>query len=207
MATGSRAASARPGGETPARRADAARNIAAIVDAATQLLERGGDVSMSEVARVAGVGRVTVYAHFPSRDALLDAVLDHGVAEADEAIAAAQLDGVQPDEALLRLARSAWQVLDRYRGVRTVATRLVDAEHIRTRHDPILARVRELISRGQDEGVIRTDLPAGWLVTTFYSLLHAAADDTTAGRLSTRDAPDLLHATLQSLLAPGSAKK
>lgn len=189
-------------GAAPARRADAARNIAAIVDAATELLRRGRPVNMSEVARAAGVGRVTLYAHFPSRDALLGAVLDHGVAEAERAIAAAQVDEDRADEALLRLARSTWQVLNRYRGVRATAVDLVSAESLRQHHDPMLVRVAELIGRGQDEQVIRTDLPRDWLVTTFYSLLHAAADDVDAGRMSADDVPDVLDRTLRSVLSP-----
>jgi AcrR family transcriptional regulator len=189
------------------RRADAARNIAKIIEAATDLVRRGGDLSMSEVARLAGVGRVTLYGHFPSREALLDAVLDHGVAEAGRAIEAAQVDGDRPDEALLRLARSSWQVLNRYRGVRATATRMVDAEHLRRRHDPMLARVDQLIGRGRRDGVIRADLPAGWLVTAFYSLLHAAADDADAGRLSEEDVPGVLEATLRSVLTPPAAKR
>jgi AcrR family transcriptional regulator len=162
---------------------------------------------MSEVARTAGVGRVTLYGHFPSRDALLDAVLDQGVAETDRAIEAAQLEEVRADEALLRLARSGWQVLDRYLAIRSVASRLVDPEHLRARHDPLLSRVRQLISRGRAEGVIRTDVPAGWLLTAFYSLVHAAADDAFAGRLSKQDVPEVLQATLRSVLAPLPAQE
>jgi AcrR family transcriptional regulator len=202
MASGSRAASARTDGDLPVRRADAARNIAAIVDAATELFSRGQAVSMSEVARAAGVGRVTLYAHFPSRDALLDAVLDHAVAEADRAVAAAQVDGEPADEALIRLARTSWQVLNRHRSLRVNTMDEVGAQRLRARHDPVLARVEQLVARGQDEGTVRPDLPRSWLVTALYSLLHAAADDANAGRLDPAAVPDLLDATLRSVLAP-----
>jgi hypothetical protein len=46
-----------------------------------------------------------------------------------------------------------------------------------------MARVERLIARGQDEGDLRTDLPRPWLVATFYSLMHAAAEEVDAGRL------------------------
>lgn len=56
-------------------RADAARNRAAIIKAATALFHRdGAAASLEEIARDAGVGSTTLYRHFPSRQALLDAV-------------------------------------------------------------------------------------------------------------------------------------
>ncbi len=60
-------------------RADAARNRAAILEAARQLMTDGPDeVSMQEVARRAGVGVGTLYRRFGDRQGLLLAVLDDG---------------------------------------------------------------------------------------------------------------------------------
>jgi AcrR family transcriptional regulator len=61
----------------PARspRKDAARNHEALLSAAGELYaERGIDASLEEIARRAGVGIGTLYRHFPSRDALNEAV-------------------------------------------------------------------------------------------------------------------------------------
>lgn len=56
-------------------RADGARNRALILEAATRvLLEKGAGASMDEIARAAGVGNGTLYRHFPTRTALVDAV-------------------------------------------------------------------------------------------------------------------------------------
>jgi len=38
------------------------------------------DSSVSEIARRAGVVRATIYVHFPTRESLLDAVMEHAVA-------------------------------------------------------------------------------------------------------------------------------
>jgi TetR/AcrR family transcriptional repressor of mexCD-oprJ operon len=62
------------------RRADAERSIGAIVEAAVESFRRRPDVTMSEIASAAGVGRVTLYAHFPSREALVEAVTKHVLA-------------------------------------------------------------------------------------------------------------------------------
>ncbi|PZG15983.1 TetR/AcrR family transcriptional regulator [Nonomuraea aridisoli] len=63
---------AKTGAGRPAsvRRADAERNIAAILDAATRLISADPTVSVADIAKAAGVGRVTLYGHFPSRKAL-----------------------------------------------------------------------------------------------------------------------------------------
>ena len=95
------------------RRADAERSIAAIVEAAFDGLCRDPDVSMSAIARGAGVGRVTLYTHFPTRAALVDAVARRAVAQAAAALNAEAPDEGPAREALARLAGPGWRVLDR----------------------------------------------------------------------------------------------
>jgi AcrR family transcriptional regulator len=57
-------------------RADAQRNRDRIVEVARGVFrERGYDASLDDIAKKAGVGPGTLYRHFPTRDALLDAVM------------------------------------------------------------------------------------------------------------------------------------
>lgn len=186
--------------DQPRRRADAQRNIDAIVAAARDLLGQGALPSMSQVAAAAGVGRVTLYAHFPSREALLDAVVRQAISDTDQALTALGLDDDQAEIALARLVRTSWPILDRYRTVRAVAVTELGPEALHDRHDQVVHHVERLIARGQDDGVFRTDLPRPWLVAALYATLHAAADEVSAGRLDAQTAPDVLVATLQSLL-------
>jgi AcrR family transcriptional regulator len=185
----------------PRRRADAERNIAAIIDAATTCFVERSQVSMSDVAKAAGVGRVTLYAHFASREALLEAVLERTIAQAARTIEAEAPDQGAADEALRRLIASSWHALDRHRRLFEVAQRELGPQQLRAHHDKALTHVEQLIGRGRDEGVFRTDLPLHWLVTTFYSLLHAAAEDVNARRLGKSEAADVLAATLLPALS------
>ncbi|MBE1593635.1 TetR/AcrR family transcriptional regulator [Nonomuraea angiospora] len=186
----------------PTRRADAERNIAAILEAGTRLLSADPAASVADIAKAAGVGRVTLYGHFPSREALVDAVLDHAVEVADAVLADDSLDTAPAPEAMARLLRSSWEVLDRHRRLFLAADRVLATERIREHHERPLRRVERLVVRGQRAGVFRTDLSPGWLVTTFFSIIHSAAQEREAGRLAPEEVEQVLVKTMLSLLAP-----
>ena len=79
--------------EAPApkrRRADADRSVAAILDAGLEALASDPDSSMSEIARRAGVVRATIYVHFPTRETLLDAVIEYAVGQVVESMRSAE---------------------------------------------------------------------------------------------------------------------
>ncbi|MEJ2854249.1 MULTISPECIES: TetR/AcrR family transcriptional regulator [unclassified Saccharothrix] len=182
------------------RRADAERNIEAILDAALDCVSEQSDASMTAIAQRAGVSRVTLYAHFSSREDLLAQVLDRAVSTAATVLDGEALDEGDPVDALTRLVRSGWRVLVRYRNLMAAANQVLPPNQVRGYHKVVLRRVESLILRGRREGAFRTDLPQPWLVTVFYSLLHSAAEEVAAGRLRQRDAADVLLATLISAL-------
>jgi TetR/AcrR family transcriptional repressor of mexCD-oprJ operon len=189
----------------PRRRADAERNIAAILDAGLASFSRNADAGLTDVARAAGVGRVTLHRHFPSRQALIDAVLAHAISQADTALEAVAVDDGPATEALTRLIHSSWRIVDHHRSLLAAAQRDLPPARIRHHHDQAMARVERLIGRGQNEGDFRTDLPGPWLVATFYSVLHGAAEEVDAGRLDPNQVPKTLTATLlAAFTAPGA---
>ena len=184
-----------------AQRADARRNIAAILDAATDCLARDPEVSIAGIAAAAGVGRITLYGHFRTRADLIDAVLLQTVERADAILDATDTSG-DPADALARLVASSWQIVNQFRNILLAAQRELPAERIRGVHDRILRRVQSLIERGQRTGTFRRDLPQRWLISTAYSLMHAAAEDVAAGRLAADDAARLITVTLLAAFTP-----
>jgi AcrR family transcriptional regulator len=188
------------------QRADARRNVVAILDAATSCLARDPEVSVAAIAAAAGVGRITLYGHFKTRAELVDAVLTQVIEEADQILDATDTGG-EPREALARLVTASWEIVHRFRNILLAAQRELPAERIRGVHDPILHRVQSLITRGQDAGAFRRDLPSQWLISTTFSLMHTAAEDTSAGRIQGDDAARLITATLLSALTPPAADK
>jgi TetR/AcrR family transcriptional regulator, mexCD-oprJ operon repressor len=197
-----------PGDAPPPRRADAERNIAAILTAGLDQLSQNPAASMAQIAKAAGVGRVTLYAHFGSRADLLKALVERTLGETgpalDEALAA---DG-PADEALARLIRSSWRILDRNRRLRVAAFAELGPDWMNAQHDRTLGPITALIARGRAEGVFRADLPDQWVLTVAYSLLHTAAEEVDAGRLTADEAPELVITTLLAALAgPGRRRR
>ncbi|GIH95183.1 TetR/AcrR family transcriptional regulator [Planobispora siamensis] len=201
MATDS-TGSAPGAGPRTRRRADAERSIASIVEAALAAFRRDTDATMADIARTAGVGRVTLYSHFPSREDLLDEVMRRAIDDARVVLTALPAEGLPAREALAGVIRSCWQVLDRYRSLHAAATRVLGPERMRAHHDEPMAAVGALVDRGREDGSIRADLPRDWLLATVYSLLHAAASEVEAGRLPAGEAAAVLEATVDSVLTP-----
>jgi TetR/AcrR family transcriptional regulator, mexCD-oprJ operon repressor len=193
--------SATPASTTaPQLRADARRNIALILDAAESCLARDPDASMSDIAAAAGLGRVTIYGHFPSRGALIKAVVHRVLEAANAALNEVDLSGDQ-GEAFERLVDATWQVTLRSGNLIIAADKALPVTTVRQAHTGRLEeRVRGLLAAGQRSGAFRSDLSADWLMATFHAVLHAAANEIDAGRLERADASGIITRTMLATL-------
>jgi AcrR family transcriptional regulator len=186
---------------TAVRRADAERSIAAILDAALGVLAARPEAGMGEIAAAAGVSRQTVYAHFPSREALLDAVAQRALAESLAAIDVARPGSGPPPEALDRLIGAWWSAVARNaRVLQALAGAPGAAGDARDLHAPIVDRLERLVARGQRSGDFdRASTPA-WLAAAFLGLVHAAADEVAAGRMDEDAAARALRAAIPRVM-------
>ncbi|RPF20424.1 TetR/AcrR family transcriptional regulator [Myceligenerans xiligouense] len=181
-------------------RADARRNIDAILDATVSCLARDPDATIAEIARTAGVGRQTLYGHFPARADLIDAVVEHVTVTANATLDAVDTGG-DPDLALRRLVISSWRVVHRYRAVLAAAERELPRRRLREHHDRHEERLGALLTRGRELGAFRADTPLGWQVAACFALMHAAAAEVMAGRLDEDEAERAVVRTVQAACA------
>ena len=183
------------------RRADAERSVAAILDAALQALASDPDSSMAEIARRAGVVRATIYVHFPTRESLLDAVMEHAVADVAEAMRSAEPHRGEPVEALERVLRATWRELARFHALLAINTARLSAEELHRRHVPMLDQLEPLIERGQKQGVFRSDLPIAWHLAVVRAIVHAASAAIQGGRIAESEAEAAMLTTAINAIA------
>ena len=184
------------------RRADARRNVSSIINAALEALSSDPDASMAEIARRAGVVRATVYTHFPTRESLLDAAMEHAVAQVADATSGAEPTEGEPEEALERVLRSTWHKLSDFHTLLAINTGRLSAKELHRRHQPVMSLFVPLIERGQEKGVFRDDLPVSWHLAMIRAIAHAASAEVRSGRIDESRVEDAMISTASSALAP-----
>ncbi|MBF6296733.1 TetR/AcrR family transcriptional regulator [Nocardia amamiensis] len=163
---------------TPGSRAQANRRR--ILDVAASELARNPSASMEEIAAAAGVVRRTLYGHFPTREALIDGILD--LASEDIAHTLRPLD---PDEPVAvtsaRCTIALWRVGDKYRLLLKLTETNLDAR-IDQRLAPVHDHGTAMFRHGQQLGVYSSHLPAEVisraLAGLVLALLEARNDET-----------------------------
>ena len=153
-------------------RSDARRNREQLVASARELFAAHGvDVPVEDITHHAGVGMGTLYRHFPTKEELVDAVLEDAFAElvqaAEEAVAAA--DAWAGFTGFLERALSAHAA---NRGLKDVLAAARGgqgaqrAEAMRARMRPLL---RRMIQRAQEQGTLRPDFRSEDLPLVFWT--------------------------------------
>jgi AcrR family transcriptional regulator len=142
-----------------ALRSDAERNRRLVLEAATQAFAQEGlDVGMAEIARRAGVGNATVFRRFPSKDALIEAIVDEKIAELLAAAErAAEIE--DPWDSLVDMLEKTAALQARDHGF-FQATEEFMLRHpdLLRRHRPVFEAVDRLVVRAQAAGVVRDDV-------------------------------------------------
>jgi AcrR family transcriptional regulator len=167
------------------KRADAIRNRARILATAEDMFARDGlSVSVDDIARRAKVGIGTLYRHFPTKDALVAAIVIDRIGRVAER-AEALHDAPDPGAALLGLieqmvAEGAHKrdFVDALGGSDWLDTAAADA--IKQRFRRALAK---LLAKAQTSGAIRADVMAPDLLALVRGVLAAGTDAKVRGRL------------------------
>lgn len=139
-------------------RSDAERNRARVLQAARDLFaERGDDVQMADVARAAEVGIGTVYRHFPTRQALVEAAALHRFAEL-VAFVEQECLADEPHRALGRLLAHVGEVLHRERGLSAaIEAAMGTTEPTGDTRSTLERLAADLVERGRKAETVRPD--------------------------------------------------
>lgn len=180
-------------------RSDARRNRRTVLDAAVALLAERPQATMQEVADASGLGRTTVYRHFPRRQDLIDALFEEVLREAAETVTEA-LDAATSARALLcDLGPRIIAIGDRYRFLDAhpeLRERALGPNELAT--NPL----EEYLRGAQDRGEVRRDVPVSWMLTTLRGLGVVAMIEVTAGRMTVEDAGRQVGETAASAFSP-----
>jgi AcrR family transcriptional regulator len=185
-----------PGSSRPfyGRRADAERNRESVLDAAVHLLADDPAAGMAEIASASGIGRATLYRHFPTREELLEALVERAFANAEDAIVAARLEEGTTAEALRRMVAGLLSLGDRYRFVFTQGVMFSKGEPDCAREERLGAPIIGLIERGQATGEFSSSLPTRWMAATVGAVIAMSIREAALGRIGGRDlAEDVTH--------------
>ncbi|MEO6089720.1 MAG: TetR/AcrR family transcriptional regulator [Umezawaea sp.] len=141
------------------QRRDAANNRRQILETSTAVFaERGISVDVREIARRAGVGMGTLYRHFPTKDSLLDAVL-----EDDFTAWAAAVDNAatspDPWQGLCKYMEDSLALLAKHRALLDgLSNPLISTPGFKECRESIGPIMTRIVERAKEAGVARVDI-------------------------------------------------
>ena len=180
-------------------RADAQRKRAALLATAREVFDAGGffDLRFDDFARLAGVGTGTLYRHFPTREALAEAVYHGEIAALCDRVR--QLRAALPAaEALATFLRGMVDHIDAHEGLaRTLATLMADRSALAEGSRALEDAVTDLVAAAVRDGAVRDDVGAGAVMMALHGI--GAAHDRPGWRT---EADDVITLVLDGLRRP-----
>ncbi|AHH17872.1 putative transcriptional regulator, TetR family [Nocardia nova SH22a] len=169
---------------TRPERVDARRNYERVLVAAREVFARDGvDASLNDIARRAGVGAATLYRHFPTREALLEALLAERYTSL-ATLAHELIDSPSPAQAVTEWLTAFMAHVSTYRGLAVPVKTALDDENsaLYSACHAMRAAWSDLLAHAQRSRALRADTDA----TDMLRLANAIA-------WATEDLPDNTH--------------
>lgn len=169
-------------------RADAARNRDQLLAVATRMFAAAdSEPSMRAIAREAGVGIATLYRHFPTREALVDAIYQDQVERLTTG-ARDLLDRLPPAEAMRRWMDLFGDWIATKNGMLDTLLAMVESGEIAHAHtrDELLAAISTILDAGRSAGELRDDVTAEDIAAALIGIFTVAprpGHDAQAARL------------------------
>jgi AcrR family transcriptional regulator len=160
-------------------RADSIRNRERLLDAAARIFAEGGpQASLEAVAREAAVGIGTLYRHFPTREALFDAVYRHEVDQLGE-LAAQCVGKGDPVEALRQWLHACVRLAATKRGMISALQLVAHGSPDLKAYtfDRMAESVGTLLGPAVQSGALRGDVSPEDLLRTLFGIIYAQGPD------------------------------
>lgn len=168
-----------------------------ILERAAAHLAEHGAATMSDIAQAAGVGRATLYRHFTTRDALLQAMADTAVDDLGDRLAEAGLGQAPVREAVARACRAFIATGGKYIALTRTGHKPTDAEAVEQR---VLTPLRALIERGVTEGALRSDIAPESMLAVLSAVVETGLE------LAARIGAEQAAATITTLFLDGTTQ-
>jgi AcrR family transcriptional regulator len=156
-------------------RVDSIRNRERLLEAATQIFSSGGSqASLEAVARQAGVGIGTLYRHFPTREALFEAVYRHEVDHLGE-LAEQLIHDDDPVEALRKWFQANVRLVAAKKGmIEALQLAVYGSSELKAySFERLTSAIKILLDRAVVAGEIRDDVPPEDLLRTLLGIFYS----------------------------------
>lgn len=160
------------------------------------LLADNPGASFIEVAEAAGVGRASLYRHFPTREALIRELGLEAIKATDEATAHVMGQAESALDAIRLSIEAIVPLGDRFYFLTRIPE--LDDEDVNKEVARQDAQMRELIDAAKEEGSLDASIPTGWAAGAFNSLLYTAWIAVKQDGLTNEQASELVFRTLVS---------
>ncbi|MGW0771964.1 TetR/AcrR family transcriptional regulator [Streptomyces sp. NPDC002676] len=170
-------------------------DAAEVLDSAIPVLAKDRAASMQVIAARAGISRATLVRLFPTRKLLVQAMAEKILDDCDRVLDQAEADAAPMEQVLAALVAEYTPFAELWSLV-YVEPDVSGLPEASTRAKAIFIRTVKLMERGQNSGLLRNDMPATWLASTFCGLAETAWELTLEGHMGARQAPDFITAIL-----------
>lgn len=169
------------------------RTLEAILEAALRLFNSDSGVTMSEIAKAAGVGRATLHRHFQNKDDLIQTLSARCMEEMNAAVLATDSTDKPAVVRLHSMLKSAIPLGDRYA---FLSFERMEDEHLQSAYQEQLNWTSTLIEQLKIEQAIAKEVPTSWAVALVDQVIWNAWIAVWNSELTRDEAVDLALRTL-----------